>query len=271
MFEKILESFCIDKKNNFAIYSIIWIFVCTIFLILITPWEIDILPIFFFVLVFIPILFIITISPSILLLYFLFKKIQNNSFKTFICTAIIFLNCLLNIIVLGDIWSFSVGYFMLYVIFPLLFITICITPKKYLSKKRYLIIVIILLEVLGCITKHIVYYEIPYRQTNELLKPYDKTIESLEDYRKQKGYYPRFLKEIDVITTDKLKYSEYKRLENGKNYEYTLKEENKTYLPAYVYTPNQEYKEKLLKNEQRKYEPVFYKKQGKWIIKKIVD
>ena len=93
----------------------------------------------------------------------------------------------------------------------------------------------------------------------------------MENYRKNKGYYPNDLKEIDVVNSDKLKYSEYKRLDNGKNYEFSLKEENKTYVPAYVYTPNQEYKEKLLKNEQRKYEPVFYEKQGKWIIKKIVD
>jgi len=111
----------------------------------------------FLLLVISPILAALIFLPSIIVLYFLFKKIKNPNSRMVLTAFIIPFNnliyfaagCFIN----DSFWLFSMitGICMLFYFLPSVLITVLCTPKSWLPQKKYFIFTNILMGIFGWI------------------------------------------------------------------------------------------------------------------------
>jgi len=258
------------KKILFFLF--IWYIVCAIFLITVGMLEAEIVELTWQVLLFAPILVFIIFAPTIIISRLLFKFVRKTYKRVIVLSILIPLNNLIYMFLFPNLlFSYLVGASMIFLILPLSFITVCVIPKKYFSLKKSTIVTILLTELVGIFFVYMVCEGIENIITNIELIRCNATIDALYEYKIQNGKYPEKLSVINVYKSNYFKYTEYTQLDKGNNYIYRIKIKNTFYTPAYIYTPNNEYKKELLKNEQRKYSPILYIDKGKWLFESIDD
>lgn len=270
MFENLKNVIC-SKKYKIIISNLLkyWYIVNFIFFVFIALFDFDFAQICFLMTLLMSIIFILISISFIIGLYYILKIVKTQFFRVFCIICGVTLNVFINVCVL-EIIDHILTMLFFYIFIPLFFITILCIPQKFLSMKKYILTTIIFIEIFVYACICFMDYTDNKNISNSLTK-HDTNIQLLEIYRVQHGYYPGGLQDIKTFNSDYYKHVEYKQLNGGQNYIYKVKESEGDFYPVYVYTPDQEYKKELLKNEQRKNSPTIYIDKGKWILEKIDD
>ena len=265
----------ITKENcytNFGLYYIVWLITCLVFCMIYSFIDFTTIQEIWWVLLFAPLLFCVIFSPSVILACIFFFFLKNKYNRIYLLSVLIPLNNLLYMIIFSHSgFSYIVGFLMLFLILPLSLITILLIPSKYLSAKKDCIFTVVIAEIVGLFMVYFILSVLPNIQIKIELNKYNQTINLLNEYKLKNKKYPYDLSNIKEIKSEYFKYAEYKTINDCDGYVFEISEDDKYYTPTYIYTNDQQYKNNLLKNEQRKFSPIFYSKYGKWIIKKVCD
>ncbi len=208
----------------------------------------------------IPIVVSIIFFPALIALYFLFKKYKSIKARIFLVSFIFpFINAIYYIIerYIGDgsfaLTSMIIGWYSLFVVLPLLFISILCMPKSLLPFKKEAIYTSIIMWIMGwfLILFSNIFIVICDNFIDKIeLKKYDKVINQIEDYKIQNGVYPS---EIE---------------NNFENLHYFRENGGNDYIIS-VYKSDAQYNycsaEKIKGCAEGYYDYSSHKKSGKWI------
>ena len=206
-----------------------------------------------------PVLVLIIFLPAFIVLYFLFKKYKSVKARIFLTAFMFpFTNAVYYIIehYTGDgieLTSMIIGFYSLFGILPLVFLTALCIPKSLFPYKKEAIITPIIMWFMGWLL--IVFSNIFLVVCDNFidkiaLKKYDKVINQIEDYKIQNGIYPN---EIEIMF-DNLYYMP----ENGGN-DYIISVYKSDVQYNYCTTPE------IKGCSEGYYDYSSHKKSGKWI------
>lgn len=209
--------------------------------------------------------FIIVFSPTILVLYFLFKKITSIHKRILLAAFMVpFTNMIYWIIAhfWGDvIFPMFIGFLTLFMFLPsALIVTLC-TPKSLLPLKKEFIVTNLLMGIFGWILIFISNIGEDFVNNKialSKLEKYQPVIESLEQYKVNNGVYPETIEDNVKI----YKNFSYEPQKDYKDYKLTV---NDGYMTFFSYCTN----DKIDGCYKGWYHSMKHSKIGKWI--KAVD
>lgn len=200
--------------------------------------------------------------PTIILLYFLFRKIKEKELRMFLIVLLIPLTNFIyyvfeHFISSGqEVLSIVLAAFLLFFELPTLFLASCILPKKILPFKKEIIVTTLFMFLFSVALTFSTVMAVKYTDGKidfNNLEKYDSIIQEIEDYKMKNGVYPEHV--IDSVK----KYKKFK---------YTIENDGNDY----VLILSNDYKKRFYhcsKNEDKicypKNKDVFrYKQIGKW-------
>ncbi len=216
-----------------------------------------------------PIIFCLIFSPTIIFLYFLFKRITDEKTKLFLIAFAIpytnmiylFFECLILKNEYGII-SMLIGSHTLFGLLPLALITTLFIPKSIFPNKYKALITNLLMGFIGVILIIFSFISINcwrnFLEKRELNK-YNIIIEKLESKKCLNGTYPAEIED----TVKYFKKFSYEPKENNQGYILTV---SNSFMNDYLYCSNPDY----YGCKEGNYNYSHYKKFGKW-IKRVDD
>lgn len=210
--------------------------------------------------------FFIVFFPTILLLYFIFKKIQNKNLRILLTAFSIPFTNLIYLFIEhfcfgSEFNSNLIGFCTLFVTLPIAFLIGLCTPKSILPIKWGIIKTVILTAIFGVgliILSESVISKIDDITAQSKLEKYEIIIENIENYKKQNGVYPQKIED----NVQKFKQFYYNTKNSDKDYILTVGD---SYITQYNYCSSEE----LEGCYPQKTNYASYEKYGKWI--KVVE
>ncbi len=169
-------------------------------------------------------------SPTIISLYFLFKRFNELKTRIWLTAFVFAINNIIYIIIehlLTQQHTLSLIMVLLVanLVIPTVMIAVLVIPKKILPYKKEIIISTVLIYVLCMgfiIATNFVIEKIGMNQDKKLLEKYEIVIESIENHKTKYGGYPYEIPKIkDLPQNDEDNYPYYK---------YGLRNESKDYV-----------------------------------------
>lgn len=211
--------------------------------------------------------FFVVFSPTILGLYFLFKKVQDKNYRILLTSFLIpftnFIYFIIDKIYFKTDIPMLVGFCSLFFAIPTLFVLALSMPKSLFSPlmKWYVIKTSVLMVVFGFCLMIVSLCIMPkveaYVENNKLVK-YDVIIKNIEDYKNLNGVYPQTLED----SVKSFQFFSYQPQNLNQDYILTVGDD---YTRQYNYCSN-EYMEGCF---PKKMYNVSFEKCGDWI--KVVE
>ena len=204
--------------------------------------------------------------PTIIILYFLFRKFKCSKARIFLISFLIpFTNMVyffIDALKTGDgIASQMVGFFAIFCVLPMTAVLTIFTPKSLLPIKFDILKTCGLMFVFGWILIFLSWTTVSFADdvySYYKVRKYDHVIKKLENYKAENGVYPDKLQNIVRI-----RHVYYKTYDDGQN---MVLEIDKYNSKSYKYCSDKEAEECKV----GRYEERYQKRIGKW-IKSVED
>lgn len=173
-----------------------------------------------------PLIECLVFLPTIIILFFLLKKIKNTNLRILLISfSIPFTNLIYFVFESLNSWmaftSLLIGAYALFILLPLIFITTICTPKNILPIKWDIIKTTCLTSIFGfilVILSNTITSKIDYIININKLKKYEPLIQSIEELKIQNGTYPYDISKISRIKNDPNTYPYYEYIKREDNY-----------------------------------------------------
>jgi len=160
-------------------------------------------------------LYCIAFIPTIVILYYLFKKVKSKSKRIILVSLLMPLTALLFNLFLSD--KGVLDLILIFISFFAFWGTLFASKKDVPLKKEFLIIEILIFFItfIFMFTNAMISNIKDYSYIKKELQNFDIVIKFLDDYKGKKGIYPE---KIDYVKSTSNEYIKYKYETNGKDY-----------------------------------------------------